>query len=298
MLVALCSDKGSPGVTTTALALAVAWPGEVVVVEADLYGGDLALRARTGSGQALAETPTVLSMASTARTSGDGHFVARYAQRLREGVLVVPGFAVAEQAAGIADWTAAGAAMAHSRYPVFADLGRLHAASPALPVAAAADTVVAVSRCDPGSVLRLRERLVRLVPAIAGIRGGPPRIVVVLVTPRRYAAGDVADVRRLLEDCAVAPFLAGVTYVPVDPGGVEQLLHGRAGPARRRGRSALLRAAERVSAVLAEHDQEDEQETTQAPARRVGAAGGGAVPGAGGGSRPGHGFAEVLGKEG
>ena len=46
MLIALCSDKGSPGVTTTALALGSAWVTPVVVVEADLAGGDLAIRLR------------------------------------------------------------------------------------------------------------------------------------------------------------------------------------------------------------------------------------------------------------
>ena len=41
-LIALASVKGSPGVTTTCLALAAAWPARRrLVIEADPAGGDL-----------------------------------------------------------------------------------------------------------------------------------------------------------------------------------------------------------------------------------------------------------------
>ena len=40
MIVALCADKGSPGVTTATVALAMAWPGNALVVDADPAGGD------------------------------------------------------------------------------------------------------------------------------------------------------------------------------------------------------------------------------------------------------------------
>ncbi len=77
MLVALCSDKGSPGTTTTALALAAGWPTPAVVIEADPYGGDLGLRLRTETGCVLPETPTVLTLATAARTSTRGGVVQR-----------------------------------------------------------------------------------------------------------------------------------------------------------------------------------------------------------------------------
>ena len=59
MLFAICCDRGAPGATTTALALAAARGKPAVVVEADPYGGSLALRLRPG-GKALPATPTVL----------------------------------------------------------------------------------------------------------------------------------------------------------------------------------------------------------------------------------------------
>ncbi len=46
MLIAVCSLKGSPGVTTWALALAACWPrpASAVLVECDPSGGSLAAR--------------------------------------------------------------------------------------------------------------------------------------------------------------------------------------------------------------------------------------------------------------
>ena len=58
---ALASVKGSPGVTTTALALASWWPRPVVIVEADPAGGDLA--ARLG----LPEEPGLVGLAASLR---------------------------------------------------------------------------------------------------------------------------------------------------------------------------------------------------------------------------------------
>ena len=44
VIVSVCSDKGSPGVTTLATALGLVWPGERVVLDADTAGGDLPFR--------------------------------------------------------------------------------------------------------------------------------------------------------------------------------------------------------------------------------------------------------------
>ena len=61
MLFAVCSDRGAPGSTTMALALAAARGLPSVVLEADPYGGDLAVRCRIG-GDPLPTTPTVLGL--------------------------------------------------------------------------------------------------------------------------------------------------------------------------------------------------------------------------------------------
>ncbi len=250
MMVALCSDKGSPGVTTTAVALASTWPQPAIVVEVDAYGGDLAMRLRTREGAVLAETPTVLSVATAARTTTDSHMVARYAQPVNDQVLVVPGHGAAEQAGGVPDWAPLGRALSVSAWPVLADLGRLHGGSPVLPVAAAADVIVVVARTDTASVVRLRERLARLVPAVAAVRGSAPRVFPVLLTRARYGPGDVADVRRILADTPAGPFLAGVAHVSLDPAGVERLIGGGHVPTGRLARSPLLKSARRISQEL------------------------------------------------
>ena len=59
MIVTLCSDKGSPGVTTLAVALGLVWPVQRLVLEADPAGGDLAFRMRQpGGGGPLGPDPS------------------------------------------------------------------------------------------------------------------------------------------------------------------------------------------------------------------------------------------------
>ena len=67
MLISFLSAKGSPGVTTTVLALASRWPAPAVVVEADPMGGDML--AGVG-GAAVPATRTVLDLVVAARQTG------------------------------------------------------------------------------------------------------------------------------------------------------------------------------------------------------------------------------------
>jgi hypothetical protein len=249
MLLAVCSDKGSPGATTAALALASVWSSPAVLVEADPYGGDLAIRLRTKAGAALPEAPTVLTVAAAARTSESPALVSRYAQQINDQVSVVAGHLVAEQRGGVADWEPFAAAVAASGVPVVADLGRLHAGSPVLPVAARADVVLVVARPDAGSVIRLRERLNRLVPALAAHRGAPPRLFPVLVSPHRHGAADVADVQRILAEAMAGPLIVGTGFLAQDPAAVARLEAGE-NPAGRLARTPLLRTAGTVAATL------------------------------------------------
>ena len=94
MLLCLASIKGSPGVTTTALALAACWPASWrrVLVEADPAGGDLAAR------YGLPLTPGLVSLAAAARRSTDPELVWEHAQELPGGLPVVAGPTRADQA--------------------------------------------------------------------------------------------------------------------------------------------------------------------------------------------------------
>ena len=66
-LIAVCSLKGSPGVTTFSVALAARWPvtDRCVLVECDPSGGDMATRF------ALASSPGLVSLAAATRRSTD-----------------------------------------------------------------------------------------------------------------------------------------------------------------------------------------------------------------------------------
>ena len=251
MLIAVCSDKGSPGATTTALALASAWSSPAVLVEADPYGGDLAIRMRTKSGAALPEAPTVLTVATAARTSASPALIARYAQRINDQLSVVPGHLVAEQLTGVPDWEPFAAAVAASSLPVVVDVGRLHAASPLLPVAAGADVVLVVGRPQTGSVIRMRERLNRLVPALAAHRGAPPRMLPVLVSPNRHGKADADDLQHVLAGTPAGPLITGTGFVALDPGAAGRLESGE-DPTGRLARSPLLRTARAVASTIAD----------------------------------------------
>ena len=104
MLIAVLCDRGSPGATTTALALGAASAEPTVVVEADPYGGDIALRCTDPHGKPFPETPTVLTVATAARTSLAPDLVISYAHEVTGSTRLVPGHLSAEQSAGITDW--------------------------------------------------------------------------------------------------------------------------------------------------------------------------------------------------
>lgn len=251
MLVAVCAGKGSPGATTAALALVSTWREPAVLVEADPYGGDLAIRLRTKTGAVLPAAPTVLTLATAARTGQSPELVGRYAHRITDQVSVIPGHLAAEQLSGVPDWEPLAEALAASSSPVVVDLGRLHGSSPLLPVASRADVVVVVARPQAGSVIHLRERMIRLVPALATRRDVPPRLFPVLVSLRRQGEGDVADVRRILSETSAGPLIAGAGHLTNDPAAVRRLESGET-PTGRLARTALMRSAGALANQLAD----------------------------------------------
>lgn len=255
-MIAIAADKGSPGATTTALVLASVWPEFATVVEADPWGGDLLLRARH-RGEVLADRETVLSLATAATThegsrGTGGDLVDRYAQDLSSKVRVVPGPISAERASAVPSWGGLAAALSVSSRPVVADLGRLHALSPSMPIAAAAEVMVVVCRAEVDSVLRLRERINALVPVLADLRQASPRVAPIVISPRRHGAAYAHDVQLALAATDAGPFVAAVGWLAWDPSAVQALYRGEDPTSRSLARSALLKSAADVVAVLAE----------------------------------------------
>ncbi|MFC0107921.1 hypothetical protein [Kibdelosporangium aridum] len=150
MLIAVCSLKGSPGVTTLATALGARWPGQEspIVVEADPAGGDLMVRFR------LPDTPGLVSLAAAARGRGgsDPNLLTQHTQFLPGGLQVVLGPVGAEQArAALSVLTAGGLspmrrAANQPGVTVIVDCGRADPDSPAVPIIRSADAMLLVAR--------------------------------------------------------------------------------------------------------------------------------------------------------
>ncbi len=260
MLFAICADRGAPGSTTTALALAAARGLPAVVVEADPYGGDLALRIRH-DGNPLPTTPTVLSVSagrsvqgstSGPRTCPGGPSERRHRDLWRDGshevsehVRVVPGFMAAEHGTSLA-WPVLASALEAQSVPVFADLGRIHTGSPSLAVAAAADALIPVCRSDMASVQHLVDRLELLVPSIAERNGRPPVVLPVVIAPRRHGSTVANSVAEILGETAVGPTLRGVSWLAWDPAAVAHLENGADPWIRPLRKSSLMKSARKV----------------------------------------------------
>ena len=245
MFIALCGDKGSPGVTTTALVLASAWAGQAVAVEADPAGGDLAIRLHPG-GSALPETPTVLSVATAARADREHDPVATHAHALNSTTGSSP------------------ARCWRSRWRTSATGRRspTHSCDATSRSSWTSATSTPHRRCfvsprvltwsswlgapDMSSVVRLRERLVRVAPDLAHLRGAAPRLLPLLVTTSRHGAADVADLRGILAETPAKPFVVDCGFLAHDPSGVRRLEAGDE-PGGRLSRTDLLRTARAVT---------------------------------------------------
>ncbi|GAA0978861.1 hypothetical protein GCM10009562_24950 [Nocardioides aquaticus] len=260
MLFAICADRGAPGSTTTALALAAARGLPAVVVEADPYGGDLALRIRH-DGNPLPTTPTVLSVSAGwsvqgstlgPRTSPGGPSERRHRDLWRDGshglselVRVVPGFMAAERGRSLA-WPVLASALESQSVPVFADLGRIHTGSPSLAVAAAADALIPVCRSDMASVQHMVDRLELLVPAIVDRNGRPPVVLPVVIAPRQHGGTIANSVAEILGETAVGPTLRGVSWLAWDPAAVAHLENGADPWTKPLRKSPLMKSARKV----------------------------------------------------
>ena len=241
-LVAFCAGKGSPGVTTSALALARAWPRPAVLAELDPSGGDLALRLTDGAGHhALAPRPGLLTWAAAGMSPNPP--VSDHVQ-LAGAVTVLAGCAGADQATVLAPlWPRLATQLSGAPPDVLADLGRLFPGSAVEPVLAAADLVVVVAAGSVEGLVHARDRLRALH---GGGHGSDGRLALLLLTgdrAGRHVAGEAAIVlSRDRIPATVVGFLAD------DPRGVEALVRGDR--SARWARSLLARTATAVAATL------------------------------------------------
>ncbi|MGI5506462.1 MinD/ParA family ATP-binding protein [Lentzea sp. CA-135723] len=235
MLIAICSLKASPGVTTLAVALGARWPGpEVpVVVEADPAGGDLLARFR------LSPDPTLVSLAASARVRGnaDSEHLAHHVQFLPGGLRVVPGPAGAEQARAALSLLTSGTVSPLRRAGdradtvVIADCGRVDPAAPALSIIRSADAMLLVVRPQ-------EDELARVALKLQAVQQWSPRPCLVL-------AGEGLDTNQVHQELRV-PVMA---HIPCDAKGAEALC-GRGNSRHGPKKSALGRAALKLALSL------------------------------------------------
>jgi MinD-like ATPase involved in chromosome partitioning or flagellar assembly len=171
-LIAVASDKGAPGVTTTALALASVWPEPILLAECDPAGGDLVFRFPAADGRQLDPRRGLLSLAVAGRRDYQQQQVWQHTQKIHGGLDVLLGVTNAEQGAGLSTLWGPLARMlaALPGTDVIADCGRLGPEGPFYELLAEADAVLLVTRPEFGDIIRLRDRAA-VVVADAGRRG-------------------------------------------------------------------------------------------------------------------------------
>jgi hypothetical protein len=234
VIVAVCSAKGAPGVTTLAAVLGMAWPGERLVLEADPSGGDLSVRLHAPGSAYLAREPTVLTLATAVRSGAGTAALTHFAQATTLGVAVIAGPTAAEAWAPMTRlWDPLAKRVRAWPGTVIADLGRLQPEHPGMALAAAADVLLVLTTASLEGLLRARQRAQDLQQA----QGSPPGrggVGVVVRAGRK----DKAAMREFGQ--VMAPLVPMVGGFADDPGGVRMLLAGSDTAALHR--SALMRS--------------------------------------------------------
>ena len=239
MLVAIVSAKGSPGVSTTALAVAATWPRPALMLDADPFGGDV--RAGVGRG----EWPPGAGLAEAVvdlRSVGLDQALSRRVHRPAEWApSVLAGLGCVGQAATL-PWAALGAAVARTPgADTVADCGRLVLADGVTGLLDRCDAVVVVTRSSLRAV-RATARVCALITGELNVPAGDRRVSVLVVD-----AGAPYSAPEIEQACGV-PLLG---ELPDDPRAAGVWSDGDR-PWRGFARSPLQRAARLVAQRLFE----------------------------------------------
>lgn len=247
-LVVVASDKGSPGVTTTALTMAAVWPRRALLAELDPSGGDVALRLRGPRGAPLSPEVGLISLAVGVRRGSQPPQLFEHVQRLDGGLEVVVGLATGEQGSGLAGlWGPVGQLLDEvPGIDVVADCGRLYAGSPATDVLQYASAVVLVTRPSIEAVAHLRARAAVVLRDLDRHPGPPPPVAVVVITSPRDDASP-RQIELVLRQAGLPVPVLG--RIALDPKGAGLLSGEWIG---RLDRSLLVRSARDVAGRLAQ----------------------------------------------
>ncbi len=196
-IIALASAKGSPGVTTTALALTLTWSSPVIVAECDTSGGSVLpgfLRGQLGSDRGLMPLAAAELRTESLATDFWRHLVDFDPPGQQR--LLLPGISEPAQAGSLAPiWARlatffTGLAIRHN-YDVIADCGRLSTVHPPTPVLHAADIVLLAVRPELPSISAAAAALRSLRTMLSEHGTGPETLGLAVVGEGTYSAGEI-----------------------------------------------------------------------------------------------------------
>ena len=242
-LIAIAADKGAPGVTTTAIALAAVWPRPVLLAECDPSGGDLVYRFLAAGGDHLDPRRGVLSLAIAGRRGMPPQQAWEHVQKMQGGMDLLAGVTNAEQGAGLNTlWGSIGRLLAGlPQADVIADCGRLGVDGPVYDLLAEAALVLLVSRASIADVIRLRDRAAALATA-AGNRRRGVRVGVLVVADQKRVNSALGEVQYVLDQGSVPATVIG--GLPDDP---RSALLFRDGQVGKLNKSVLIRSARTIA---------------------------------------------------
>ena len=245
-LIAIAADKGAPGVTTTALALAAVWPRPVLLAECDPAGGDLVYRFPDANSAPLDPRRGMLSLAVAARRGGRPEQVWEHTQKLLGGLDVLTGVTNAEQGSGLhLFWGPVGKLLAAvPQADVIADCGRIGADGPLYDLLAESSAVMLITRPEMGEVIRLRDRVNSVAAGLdkRGRRGF--RVAVAVVADQKNLRSAIGEVGQVVAQHGAAVMLGGIAD---DPKAARQLSGGWGG---RLDKSLLIRSVREIAGHL------------------------------------------------
>lgn len=253
MLIALCSAKGAPGVTTTGLALTLSWPRRVILAELDPAGGDVL----AGYGRAQLPAAGLAELELAARRGGPGHPLDAHLLMLNASgqARLLPGLSDPAGARHVAWQRLAAELMSveDGAVDVVADCGRLRAEHFPAEVVRRAAAVVLVTGSTLRAVNAARHAALELRQELDGEAGVPGALAVLVVAPGEpYGEQEIGE----------ALGVPVVGSLPRDAKASAVLSDG-APAGRLFAQSALLRAARTAAVRLA--DFAARQETRLAP---------------------------------
>jgi hypothetical protein len=246
VLTVVTSGKAAPGVTTTAWALALSWPGSLLLADCDPAGGDMApgfLAGRVSTEHGLLSWSTSARRGVPAMSAAT--MLAQHVVELpeRSEVWFLPGFATSTQGFSFTDETWERLALALERSSAamgrdsLVDAGRLVGDRGNWPVLRAADQVLLTVRPSVRSVHAAQDAVLKLRYEL----GDLSKVSVLVIGAGPYTSGEVSAALQLSlggvlpQDRAAAAVLSDGTNLPIT-----KQLH----------KSALLKAAGNVARRL------------------------------------------------